>query len=230
MKYLFNWIEDKERGTYGWAPAHNPLFEPGFGGLLLAHDIFEHFWKDDYGDANHEIAAFGAAVYCRPEDLYDDADAFARSYVDILSQIDEYSRVKLQRGSTGFLVWNLKTRPLYNDYHERVISLWASKVQDLLKAGYYDSEEPIDSGWQAVYPQLIHWARWGYLQAQQRYRHVYQEDIQHAWLKVRDEGDRLGRQSDFTTPYGQDLEVSIVFKHPELVTLKLLELSDDPYR
>lgn len=67
-KYTFKVKEHEEYGGLGFTPSWYPNGDP-LPGMTVAHDILEHFPKDD-GSAEGEFLALGAALYIRGETGY----------------------------------------------------------------------------------------------------------------------------------------------------------------
>jgi hypothetical protein len=63
IKRMFVVEEHEEYGTKGFRPKWMPQADP-LGGMAVAHDILEHFPKDD-GGVEAELQALGAALYIR---------------------------------------------------------------------------------------------------------------------------------------------------------------------
>lgn len=67
-RYKFTVAEHADYGTLGFKPSWYPAGDP-LGGMAVAHDILEHFPKDD-GSAEGEYQALGAALWIRGESGY----------------------------------------------------------------------------------------------------------------------------------------------------------------
>ena len=67
-RYKFTVKEHSEYGSLGFAPKWYPAGDP-LPGMAVAHDILEHFPKDD-GSAEGEYQALGAALWIRGESGY----------------------------------------------------------------------------------------------------------------------------------------------------------------
>jgi len=59
-RYTFEVAEHEEYGSLGFKPSWYPKGDP-LGGMAVAHDILEHFPKDD-GSAEGEYMALGASL------------------------------------------------------------------------------------------------------------------------------------------------------------------------
>lgn len=66
--YKFEVAEHEDFGTKGFRPTWYPQGDP-LGGMGVAHDILEHFPKDD-GGAEGEFMALGASLFIRGESGY----------------------------------------------------------------------------------------------------------------------------------------------------------------
>lgn len=67
--FTFFGAEHKEMGNVGFIPNHNPHFEPG-DGLMVAHDIFEHNFKNDDGGMHFEMMAVGVSLFFRDSNYF----------------------------------------------------------------------------------------------------------------------------------------------------------------
>lgn len=63
FKREFIYREDRDYGSMGWAPAHQPMFNTS-AGLGVAHDTLEHFAGDDQSWEG-EFRAFGSILWIR---------------------------------------------------------------------------------------------------------------------------------------------------------------------
>lgn len=222
MKYEFVVAQDERGGNFGFRPKHQPKFDPG-SSLTVAHDILEHWFKNDFGTANYEIMAFGGALFSRPESIYEKVGAMGFVFgSEIAYQIDEFNRRKLNHQRTGFEGWSFLQEPIREDSRvEKEIDAFMAEMEHQVNRN--DGERTLDPGWKVNLHRLPHWIRRGYRLTKNRFSRTTREEVRSAWLFLETEVDKLHRLVDRPEYVGNTLIVNISLKRPTMLELELVE-------
>jgi len=158
--YKFIVAKHEEFGTLGLRPAWYPNGDP-LSGKAAAHDILEHFPKDD-GSAEGELMALGASNYVRGDGGYNNGYRYYNRVEDPGSEIpDVWSRLVNREGRTALKSCGVAREGMAdaramidygrNDFRER-----------------FGDEAPSTNDKEV----MARWVARGYVKAQRRYRRV----------------------------------------------------------
>lgn len=205
--YKFKVKEHEEYGSLGFAPTWYPEGEP-FQGMTVAHDIMEHFPKDE-GGAEGEFMALGVAYRLRGETGYMQKNGNPHSTIDhISSDIPQiFFTISNTQGHTRIRPAPKKCRI-------------PSKVRDdfwqVVYAGHRLLREEYGQGDllnRADREHIVNWMAMGYQQAGKRYKGMKFYDL--AWCVF----DQISEQADKALKYveeGMELTVRVDFKNMEV--------------
>ncbi len=158
--YKFTVAEHQDFGTMGFKPSWYPQGDP-LGGMAVAHDILEHFPKDD-GSAEGEYQALGAALYLRGNGGYWDGRATP----------EENIAVDLP------MIWGIQgyVRPCHKVKDSDLLDQCREAVSLAIKEmGYSLEENELPSA--ESRENIARWIAKGYKRAEKRYRQHYPFDI-----------------------------------------------------
>jgi hypothetical protein len=159
--YKFTVAEHEEFGSLGFRPAWYPQGDP-LGGMAVAHDILEHFPKDD-GSAEGEWQALGASLYIRGNSGYYARNGSASTpEQNIASDLPTVFGVLRSRDGRSF------AKPCKPSRDAEVMSQAREAVSCWLRECEYMSEE--DRPDATTCERVACWIAKGYQRAKVRYK------------------------------------------------------------
>jgi hypothetical protein len=194
-RYKFTVAEHHEYGSLGFKPSWYPAGDP-LGGLAVAHDILEHFPKDD-GSAEGEYQALGSALWLRGDSGY-------------FQSRGNVNPPEVHLASDFPMIWGIqgyvKECPLVRD------SELMETCREIVRLGVKNiQEESSTTPPSAIARENI--ARWmakGYKRAQKRYKNVDAYTVSERLFRgIEESADKaLGHAEQ-----GMELVVSVDFKN-----------------
>lgn len=210
--YTFNVKEHREYGSLGFAPSWYPSGDP-LGGMAVAHDILEHFPKDD-GSAEGEFMALGASLWIRGEAGYYSNGTPEENVASDFPLI--FDVVNYQSNCPSF-----RTPPRHraDEHVEELADNVLQKASKLLR------EEREISIHQTDRDKIARWLTYGYVKAYRRYkaidRHFSPYEVCYSLFKpIQDKADNLLKVAS----EGMQLQVKVNYKQLDVqLTLDYME-------
>ncbi len=171
--YTFTVAEHREFGTLGFKPSWYPQGDP-LGGMVVAHDILEHFPKDD-GSAEGEYQALGAALYLRGTGGY---GWNGTAEENIASDLP--------------MIWGIQAyvRPCHKVRAADLLDRCREAVRLAIKEMRYSFDEP-DLPSAESRENIARWIAKGYKRAERRYRRHSTGSIVWSLFKpIQDQADK----------------------------------------
>lgn len=194
-RYKFTVAEHHDHGSLGFKPSWYPAGDP-LGGMAVAHDILEHFPKDD-GSAEGEYQALGSALWLRGDSGY-------------FQSRGNVNPPEVHLASDFPMIWGIqgyvKECPLVRD------SELMETCREIVRLGVKNiQEESSTTPPSAIARENI--ARWmakGYKRAQKRYKNVDAYTVSERLFRgIEESADKaLGHAEQ-----GMELVVSVDFKN-----------------
>jgi hypothetical protein len=209
--------QHEEFGTIGLQMKGRRWADP-LGGMAVAHDLLEHFPKDD-GSCEHELMALGASYYVRNGSAYYCArgqyqtDPAMNISADMVQQcyfMDRDGRTALRP---------IMTRPCRNEEFEDFARRTFIESVRLCRS---ELDDPAMTRWIRSEP-FIGWLRAGYRRARIRYNRVQEWRTCHAFEQIEKAADRvIDREVDFP---GQEFNIAFDVRSGDV----RIEHVQDPY-
>jgi hypothetical protein len=187
QKFTFVCKKHEEYGSLGWALKCKPHFEP-LGGMTVAHDVMEHFPRDN-GTLAAEWQAFGAMMRIRHEGNWWSNQGNTKyqefgdqAYVDLF---DHYRKVVYGELSVDEAP---RTMKLEDDLEEQIQKMVANFRREI------DREvDPDDQSCDVDFfcKNLVGWIRIGYRKACKRYSEVPAWKLSEMFSTIADKADKL---------------------------------------
>lgn len=175
--------EYEDFGVWGLWPIGRYWADPCTSGMTLAHDMLEHFPRDD-GTVEGELMALGAALYVRDGDSYfsmkGNQGGYEKNVASGAYQLNGY----LEEQGRRLLQPLPNDRPLRDRDIEAQLAGTAIEMRRVLLA------EGLDSEW-ANGPSALNWLRRGYRKAAKRYRSISPFWMMCAFQELERETDRV---------------------------------------
>jgi hypothetical protein len=161
-RFAFVVAEHEEFGTLGLRPRWYPTGDP-LGGMAAAHDILEHFPKDD-GSTEGELMALGASLFIRADGGYSNRYRHYDEVRDPAGDFPEIWRYHVERENGR----DLRVPPRVKDasVRERADAIIAEARRNVREM--YESGAPSEED----YLRMAGWLAHGYMKAVRRYRNV----------------------------------------------------------
>lgn len=156
--------QHEEFGVLGLWPIGRYWADPCTSGMTLAHDMLEHFPRDD-GTVEGELMALGAALYVRDGDSYFSSKGNRSGYEKNIGGDAYILNTFLKEAGRRLLQPLPNDRPLRDPDIERQLAGTAAEMRRVLLA------EGLDAEW-ADGPSALNWLRRGYRRAAKRYHGI----------------------------------------------------------
>lgn len=188
--FHFDVARHEEYGTLGLRPRWYPNGDP-LGGMTAAHDILEHFPRDD-GGTEGELMALGAALHVRSDGGWRNRYRRFDETRDIPADFPELWRLHNSRANS---------RPLGQGHHPRNLEL-LDRIRALMNHVKKRMREEGDSEWvlptKQDYIAMGNWLAHGYTRAQRRYRHVIGGicSVSDTFMRIENEAERCLKHAE----------------------------------
>ncbi len=196
-RYKFTVAEHREYGSLGFKPSWYPAGDP-LGGVAVAHDILEHFPKDD-GSAEGEYQALGAALWIRGDSGYFQSRGNANPPAAHLA-------------SDFPMIWRIqgyvKECPLVRD------TVLMAQCREIVRLGVKNIQEESSTTTPSAIAQenIARWIAKGYKRAQKRYKDVGSWTVAEMLFRgIQEAADKALTHAE----QGMELVVSVDFKNLE---------------
>lgn len=190
QKFTFVCKKHEEYGSLGWALKSKPHFEP-LVGMTVAHDIMEHFPRDN-GTLAAEWQAFGAMLRIRHEGNWWAGQGGRytefgdQTYVDLF---DHYRKVCWKELSVDEAPRTVK---LEDDLEEQLAKMVANFRREL--SNECDKRTyNVDN----FCKNLVSWMRIGYRKACKRYQDIPAWKLCEMFSEIADKADKLLKEDIF---------------------------------
>ena len=203
----------EEFGSIGLRPVDMPHADP-LGGMAIAHDILEHFAKDD-GGIECELMALGAALYVRGEHYHamkgsyytDPAEHISSDFPELYRHY-EYEHFTMRNPG--------KTAAIRDDENtDETLRRCVVKATALI----HDELQGCEATYDWNNEHVLGWLRKGYRRARQRYKKVRRAELTECgFMAIEDACDKYLKHAE---PYGQKITVTLDTRYWDV---KLTEL------